>query len=153
MPSLSRQEIEALIPHRDPFIFLDRITECEFGRYAVGEIDDAGAYQEHILRGHFPGFPVMPGAIIVEALAEVGAVAALGLPENTGKIAMLTGLDGWKFRQPARPGDKVRLEASLIKLRGRFGKGKGVATIGDKLVAEGEISFAIVDPPRELASR
>ncbi|MFN8533737.1 MAG: 3-hydroxyacyl-ACP dehydratase FabZ [Dehalococcoidia bacterium] len=152
MPSLSREEIEALIPHREPFIFLDRIIECEFGVRAVGEIDDVSQYQEHVLRGHFPAFPVLPGAIIVEALAEVGAVAALGLPENRGKIAMLTGLDGWKFRHPARPGDKVRLETTLIRSRGRFGKGKGVATIDGKLVAEGEVSFAIVDPPAEFSS-
>ena len=92
----------------------------------------------------------MPGAILVEALAEVGGVAALGLPANRAKIAMLTGLDKWKFRQPARPGDRVRLETELIRLRANFGRGKAKATIGDTLVAEGEISFAIVDRPPEL---
>jgi 3-hydroxyacyl-[acyl-carrier-protein] dehydratase len=150
MPALSRAEIERLLPHREPFLFLDRIVECEFGQRAVGEIDDVGQYQEHVLRGHFPSFPVLPGAIIVEALAEVGAVAALGLPENAGKIAMLTGLDGWKFRRPARPGDKLRLETTLVRSRGRFGRGRGVATVDGALVAEGELSFAIVDPPAEL---
>ena len=151
MPALTRAEIERLIPHREPFIFLDRIVECEFGVRAVGEIDDVAQYEEHVLRGHFPSFPVLPGAIIVEALAEVGAVAALGLPENVGKLAMLTGLDNWKFRRPARPGDRLRLETTLIRARGRFGRGKGVATSGGKLVAEGELSFVIVDAPEELA--
>ena len=104
---LDRDGIEALIPHREPFIFVDRIVELEYGQRAVGIMEDVGAHHEHVLRGHFPGFPVLPGAIIVEAVAEVGGVAALGMPENSGKIAMLTGLDKWKFRQPARPGRPV----------------------------------------------
>lgn len=149
-PPLRRSDIEAIIPHREPFIFVDRIVEVDYGHRAVGFIDDIGAFDEHILRGHFPGFPIMPGAILVEALAEVGGVAALGLPANRAKIAMLTGLDKWKFRRPARPGDRVRLETELIRLRANFGRGKAKATIGDTLVAEGEISFAIVDRPLEL---
>lgn len=143
---LDRAQIMAIIPHREPFLFVDRITEVEFGRYAVGEIDDVGAY-EYWLRGHFPGFPVMPGAIILEALAEVGAVAALGMPENQGKIAMLTGADGWKWREPAVPGAKIELRASLIAMRRNFGKGRVSASRAGKLVAEGQISFAIVDRP------
>jgi 3-hydroxyacyl-[acyl-carrier-protein] dehydratase len=149
-PVLDRDGIEAVIPHREPFLFIDRIVEIEYGRRAVGYIDDIAALEANVLRGHFPGFPVMPGVIIVEALAQVGGVAALGLPANRDKIAMLTGLDKWKFRTPARPGDQVRLETELLRVRANFGRGHGRATIGEQLVAEGEISFAIVDRPAEL---
>ena len=148
--ALSRADIEAIIPHRDPFLFVDRITELELGRRAVGWIDDVGRHQL-ILSGHFPGFPVLPGAILVEALAEVGAVAALGQEAYRGKLAVLAGLDGWKFRRMARPGDQVRLEAELLRLRANFGKGRLVATIAGETAAEGELTFGLVDRPPELA--
>src|SRR5437016_964125 len=107
---LSRAQIQAIIPHREPFIFVDRIVEVEYGKRAVGILEDpARAGQAFWLQGHFPGFPVMPGALIIEALAEVGAVAALGLPENRGRLAILTGVDNWRFRQMALPGKPVRL--------------------------------------------
>ena len=147
--TLDIEAIQRLIPHRPPFLFVDRITELEEGRRAVGWLDDVGRH-ELILSGHFPGFPVLPGAILVEALAEVGAVAALGLPAYRGKIAVLAGLDGWKFRRMARPGDQVRLEAELLRLRGTFGKGRLRATIGGEVAAEGELSFGIVDRPEGL---
>ena len=147
---LDRNHIESIIPHRPPFIFVDRIVEIEYGQRAVGYLDDVGQHHEHVLSGHFPGFPVLPGAIIVEALAEVGGVAALGMPENAGKIAMLTGLDRWKFRRPARPGDSVRLETEVLRYRRSFGRATCRALIDGELCAEGEISFAIVDRPSEL---
>jgi len=147
---LDRADIEALLPHRDPFLFIDRIVEVEYGQRAVGIMEDAGAYEDTVLRGHFPGFPVLPGAIIVEALAEVGGIAALGMTENIGKIAMLTGLDRWKFRRPARPGHTLRLEANLLRYRGNFGRATAHASINGELCAEGEISFAIIDRPAGL---
>jgi len=146
---LDRAAIEAIIPHRDPFIFVDEIVEVEYGRRAVGLIRDVAAFS-NVLSGHFPGYPVMPGALLVEALAEVGAVAALGLPENRGKIAVLTGLDGWRFRRPALPGHEVRLETILTARRSNYGKGHATATADVGLLAEGDIAFAIVDRPAEL---
>ncbi len=142
-PQLSRAEIEAIIPHRAPFIFVDEILDIEFGRRAVGLIHDVAAFN-YLLVGHFPNFPVMPGALLVEALAEVGAVAALGLPENKGKIAMLTGLDGWRFRRPALPGQQVRLEVTLAARRSTYGRGHAMASSDGTVLAEGHISFAIV---------
>ena len=145
---LTKAQIESIIPHRAPFIFLDEAREVVFGKRAVGVINDVSVHS--FLSGHFPGFPVMPGALLVEALAEVGAVAVLGMPENRGKIAMLTGLDGWKFRKPALPEHVVLLEANITALRSNYGKGHGKAISEDALLAEGDLSFAIVDRPKGL---
>jgi 3-hydroxyacyl-[acyl-carrier-protein] dehydratase len=141
---LGPEQIAAIIPHRDPFVFIDRVEVMEWGRAAVGWMDDVGKHSA-ILSGHFPGFPVLPGAILVEALAEVGAVAALGQEQNAGKIAVLTGLDGWKFRRMVRPGDTVRLEAELVRVRGGFGRGVLKATVEGELAAAGEMTFALVE--------
>jgi 3-hydroxyacyl-[acyl-carrier-protein] dehydratase len=130
---------------------VDRIIEVEYGKRAVGVIDDLRqAAYEYWMKGHFPAFPVLPGAILLEALAEVGAVAALGLPENRGKIAMLTGADKWRFRHMATPGGQIRLEASLTKMRSNYGSGHVEALRDGVTLASGELSFAIVDRPSDF---
>ena len=148
---LNQEAIQAILPHRPPFLFLDRIEDVVYGQSATGIIEDAGQYG-YLLSGHFPGYPIFPGALLVEALAEVGAVAALGLETNQGKLAVLTGLDNWRFRRPALPGHVLRLEVRLTAVRGNFGRGHGRATAEGDLLAEGDISFAIIPRPAEWAA-
>jgi 3-hydroxyacyl-[acyl-carrier-protein] dehydratase len=141
---LTRTDIKAVLPHREPFLFVDRITEVVYGQRAVGWIDDVSRYPT-ILAGHFPGFPLLPGAILVEALGQVGAVGVLGLEENRGKVCLLANLDDWQFRAMARPGDCVRLEAEFLKLGLASGSALMAATIDGRLAAQGKMTFVIVD--------
>jgi 3-hydroxyacyl-[acyl-carrier-protein] dehydratase len=134
-------EIKKIIPHRYPFLLVDRILEVEEGKKAVG-IKNVTA-NEQFFQGHFPDYPVMPGVLIVEALAQVGAVAMLSLPDYKGKIAFFAGIDGLRFRRQVVPGDQLKLEVELIKLKARVGKAKGKATVDGELVCEGEFMFAI----------
>lgn len=143
--SLNAREIQAIIPHRWPFLLVDRIEEIEEGARAVGLKNVT--INEPFFQGHFPGHPVMPGVLIVEALAQVGAVALLSLPENKGKIALFAGIESFHFRQPVVPGDTLRLEVSLTKMRGPIGKGLAKAEVGGKVVAQGELTFALAEPP------
>ncbi|MDN4592753.1 3-hydroxyacyl-ACP dehydratase FabZ [Polycladomyces subterraneus] len=136
--------IQQVIPHRYPFLLVDRITEVEEGKRAVG-IKNV-TINEPFFQGHFPDYPVMPGVLIVEALAQVGAVAVLGLEENRGKLAFFTGIDKFRFREQVKPGDVLELEVEMVKLRGSLGKGQGTARVNGKVVAEGELMFAITDP-------
>jgi 3-hydroxyacyl-[acyl-carrier-protein] dehydratase len=139
---LDVQQIEAIIPHRYPFLLLDRIEEVEDGKSAVG-IKNVTA-NEWFFEGHFPGRKVMPGVLIVEALAQVAAVALLKGVDASGKLPLFGGIESMRFRRPVVPGDQLRLEFALEKMRGPIGKGKVRATVGDQLAAEGIISFALV---------
>lgn len=138
---LSSREIQAIIPHRYPFLLVDIIIEMEPGRKAVG-IKNVSA-GEPFFQGHFPGNPIMPGVLILEALAQVGACTILSLDEYRGRIAYFAGIDGVKFRRMVLPGDSLRLEVELIKMTGRFGKASGRALVEGELVAEGEFMFAL----------
>lgn len=145
---LNTQEIREIIPHRYPFLLVDRILDVQEGVSAVGI--KAVTANEPFFQGHFPDFPVMPGVLIVEALAQVGAVALLKMPENRGKVVLFAGIDRFRFRRQVFPGDTLRLEVQLTRMRGPVGKGTARATIDDQVVAEGELMFAL--GPSSLAA-
>jgi 3-hydroxyacyl-[acyl-carrier-protein] dehydratase len=137
-------QIQQTIPHRYPFLLVDRILEVEEGVRAVGLKNVS--INEPFFAGHFPGYPVMPGVLIAEALAQVAAVAMLKSEEHRGKIGLLAGIDQFRFREQVRPGDTLILEMEITRVKGRIGKGRGVARVGDKIAAEGELTFAFADP-------
>ncbi len=138
---LDSQEIKKIIPHRYPFLLVDRILEVEEEVRAVG-IKNVTANEE-FFNGHFPEYPVMPGVLIVEALAQVGAVAMLKKEENQGKLAFFTGIDKCRFKRQVKPGDQLRLEVEIIRIKGPIGKGKATATVDGEVAAEAEIMFAL----------
>jgi 3-hydroxyacyl-[acyl-carrier-protein] dehydratase len=140
---LDQAAIMNILPHRYPFLLVDKIVELEPGERAVGLKSVSG--NEPFFPGHFPGRPVMPGVLIVEALAQTGAVALLSASGLEGKIAYFAGIDKCRFRRPVVPGDQLRLEVTLTRMRGRIGKGQGQAFVGSELVAEGEFTFAVTD--------
>ena len=135
--------IRDLIPHRYPFLLVDRIEEIEPGVRAVG-IKNV-TQNEPFFEGHFPDYPVMPGVLIVEALAQVGAVGVMAKEEFRGKLALFAGIDGVRFRRQVIPGDVLRLEVEILRLRGSAGRGKGSATVNGERVCEADLMFAFAD--------
>lgn len=138
---LGIKEIEAILPHRHPFLLVDYIEELEPGVRAVGY--KCVTFHEDFFQGHFPQEPVMPGVLTIEALAQTGAVAILSLEENKGKTAYFGGINKCRFRGKIVPGDKVRLETKIIKVKGLVGIGEAIATVDGKTVVKAELTFMI----------
>lgn len=140
---LNIQEIMAIIPHRQPILMVDRIVEVEPGKRAVG-IKNISA-NEPVFQGHYPGNPIFPGVLIVEAMAQTGAVALMTQPAYADKVPLFAGIDECKFKRPVLPGDQLRLEVELVTVRRGLGIGSGKAYVGEELRAEATIKFALVD--------
>jgi 3-hydroxyacyl-[acyl-carrier-protein] dehydratase len=138
---LDRAAIEAILPHREPFLLIDEVLELEPGERVVAlkHVRE----DEWYLRGHFPGRPVMPGVLIVEAMAQTGAVAVLSEEENRGRLALFAGIDDTRFKRIVEPGDVLQLECTLEQVRGPIGKGKARATVDGQLAARGTLTFAV----------
>lgn len=141
MSLYTAKEIMEIIPHRYPFLLIDTIEELEPGVRALGK--KCVSVNEPFFQGHFPGNPVMPGVLILEALAQTGAVAMLSVPERKGGTAYFAGISKARFRQKVLPGDVLVLETSIVKVKGPMGVGHGVASVNGKTAAEAELTFAL----------
>lgn len=139
---LDKDGIKNIIPQREPFLMIDEVEN-----YVPGESATAYKYvneEEYYFKGHFPGNPIMPGVLIVESLAQTGAVAILSMEENKGKNALFGGIDKLRFKKQVVPGDTLKLEVKIIKRKGPIGIGEAIATVDGKVAAKGELTFAIV---------
>ncbi|HLR41455.1 MAG TPA: 3-hydroxyacyl-ACP dehydratase FabZ [Virgibacillus sp.] len=138
---LEAQDIKDIIPHRYPFLLVDKVIEKEEAKRIVGVKNVT--INEPFFQGHFPDHPVMPGVLILEALAQVGAIAVLDMEENKGKIGFLAGVDKCRFKRQVQPGDQLQLEVEILRMKGPVGKGKAIATVDGETACEAEITFAI----------
>jgi 3-hydroxyacyl-[acyl-carrier-protein] dehydratase len=138
---LSREQIEQILPHRPPFLLLDEVLELAPSQRVVARLR---VRDEHCA-GHFPGNPIMPGVLQVEALAQAGAVAVLAEEANRGKLALFAGIDDVRFKRIVRPGDELTLECDLEQVRGPIGRGRARASVGDELAVRGTLTFAVTD--------
>lgn len=142
--TLNQEQIKEIIPHRDPFLLIDEVTELEPGVRVTAK--KFLRPEEYWFKGHFPAQPVTPGVLMIEMLAQAGAVCALALPENKGKIAFFAGIDKARFRGQVVPGDMLELHVEMTGQKGPIGFGKAVASVNGKKVVTAEISFAVADP-------
>jgi 3-hydroxyacyl-[acyl-carrier-protein] dehydratase len=138
---LGRAEIEAILPHREPFLLIDEVVELEPGVRVVAR--KSVRSDEWYLSGHFPGRPIMPGVLIVEAMAQTGAVAVLSEDENRGRLALFAGIDDVRFKRLVEPGDELELSCELERVRGPIGKGRATAHVAGELAARGLLTFAV----------
>ncbi|MGP4059139.1 3-hydroxyacyl-ACP dehydratase FabZ [Halobacillus litoralis] len=138
---LDIQAIKEIIPHRYPFLLIDQVEELVEGERAVGYKNVT--VNEPFFQGHFPDYPVMPGVLITEALAQMGAVAMLKKEENQGKLAFFTGIDKCRFKRQVKPGDRLKLEVEIVRIKGPMGKGKATASVDGEVACEAEIMFAL----------
>lgn len=138
---LEAQDIKDIIPHRYPFLLVDKVIKKEEAKRIVGVKNVT--INEPFFQGHFPDHPVMPGVLILEALAQVGAIAVLDMEENKGKIGFLAGVDKCRFKRQVQPGDQLQLEVEILRMKGPVGKGKAIATVDGETACEAEITFAI----------
>ena len=141
--ALGREQIEEILPHRDPFLFLDEVTVLEPGSRVVAR--KRVREDEWFLAGHFPGRPIMPGVIIVEAMAQTGAIAVLADEANRGKLALFAGIDDVRFKRMVLPGDELELTCEVDRMRGPVGRGKATATVDGGLAARGTLMFAVTE--------